>query len=132
MSMSDPIADMLTRIRNGHSAEKKSVLMPFSTVKQAIANVLLEEGFILSVNKVDGESNKHSLEVELKYFQDKPVIETIDRVSKPGLRIYKSSTELPQVKNGLGIAIISTSKGLMTDRKARQNGFGGEVICYVS
>jgi len=132
MSMSDPIADMLTRIRNGHSAEKKSILMPFSNVKLAIANLLKDEGYIAATSKVDGENNKHSLEVELKYFNGKAVIETIDRVSKPGLRIYKSSTELPQVKSGLGIAIISTSKGLMTDRKARQNGFGGEVICYVS
>lgn len=132
MSMSDPIADMLTRVRNGHSAEKKSVIMPFSKVKLAIANLLKDEGYISDVAKVDGDNNKHQLEVELKYFNGNAVIETIDRVSKPGLRIYKSSTELPQVKSGLGIAIISTSKGLMTDRKARKNGFGGEVICFVS
>lgn len=132
MSMSDPIADMLTRIRNGHSAEKKSVVMPFSTKKLAIANLLKDEGYITEVSKVDGENNKHSLEVVLKYFQGNSVIEMIDRVSKPGLRIYKSKDELPQVKSGLGIAIISTSKGLMTDRKARANGYGGEVLCYVS
>lgn len=106
--------------------------MPFSKVKLAIANLLKDEGYISDVAKVDGDNNKHQLEVELKYFNGNAVIETIDRVSKPGLRIYKSSTELPQVKSGLGIAIISTSKGLMTDRKARKNGFGGEVICFVS
>lgn len=132
MSMSDPIADMLTRIRNGHSAEKKSVVMPFSTKKLAIACLLKDEGYITDFSKVDGAGNKHSLEVVLKYFQGNSVIEMIDRVSKPGLRIYKSKDELPQVKSGLGIAIISTSKGLMTDRKARANGYGGEVLCYVS
>lgn len=132
MSMSDPIADLLTRVRNGHTAEKNSVVMPFSTKKLAIASLLKDEGYISDFSKIEGENNKHSLEVVLKYFQGNPVIEMIDRVSKPGLRIYKSKDELPQVKSGLGIAIISTSKGLMTDRKARANGFGGEVICYVS
>ena len=132
MSMSDPIADMLTRIRNAHSAEKMVVSMPFSTKKLALANVLEEEGFISGSSKVESADNKPLLEVTLKYFQGKPVIETIDRVSKPGLRIYKSKGDLPQVKSGLGIAIISTSQGLMTDRAARSQGHGGEVLCYVS
>ncbi|MEH6504489.1 MAG: 30S ribosomal protein S8 [Cycloclasticus sp.] len=132
MSMSDPIADMLTRIRNAQSAEKKTVSMPFSTKKLALANILEEEGYITGSIKFEDEKNKPALEVTLKYFQGKPVIETIDRVSKPGLRIYRSKDELPKVKSGLGVAIISTSQGLMTDRAARSNGHGGEVLCYVS
>lgn len=132
MSMSDPIADMLTRIRNAQSAEKKTVSMPFSTKKLALAKVLEEEGYIAGSIKIEDEKNKPALEVTLKYFQGKPVIETIDRVSKPGLRIYRSKDELPKVKSGLGVAIISTSQGLMTDRAARSNGHGGEVLCYVS
>ncbi len=132
MSMSDPIADMLTRIRNAQSAEKTTVTMPFSTKKQALANILEQEGFVKASAKIEDESNKHELEITLKYFQGKPVIESIDRVSKPGLRIYKSKDELPKVKSGLGVAIISTSKGLLTDREARSQGHGGEVLCYVS
>lgn len=132
MSMSDPIADMLTRIRNAHSAEKNVVSMPFSTKKLALAKVLEEEGYIVGSSKVEDVASKPQLEITLKYFQGKPVIETIDRVSKPGLRIYKSKNELPNVKGGLGVAIISTSQGLMTDRAARAQGHGGEVLCYIS
>ncbi|PHS73704.1 MAG: 30S ribosomal protein S8 [Cycloclasticus sp.] len=132
MSMSDPIADMLTRIRNAQSAGKKNVSMPFSTKKLALAKVLEEEGYIAGSSKSEDIANKPALEVILKYFQGVPVIESIDRVSKPGLRVFKSKDELPQVKSGLGVAIISTSKGLMTDRAARSQGFGGEVLCYVS
>jgi len=132
MSMSDPIADMLTRIRNAQSAEKTTVTMPFSTKKQALANILEQEGFVKASSKIEDEGNKHELEITLKYFQGKPVIESINRVSKPGLRIYKSKDELPKVKSGLGVAIISTSKGLLTDREARSQGHGGEVLCYVS
>jgi len=132
MSMSDPIADMLTRIRNGQSVGFESVKMPSSRRKEAIAKVLLDEGYIgeYSVEKADG--NKANLVINLRYFEGKPVIETIQRVSRPGLRIYKKTDELPKVLNGLGVAIISTSKGLMTDRTARSQGFGGEVICVVS
>ena len=132
MSMSDPIADMLTRIRNAHAAEKFSVVMPFSTKKQALAELLKSEGYITDSKKVDDATAKPNLEVTLKYFQGQPVIEKIDRVSKPGLRIYKSKNDLPTVRGGLGVAVISTSKGLMSDRNARIQGFGGEVICYVS
>jgi small subunit ribosomal protein S8 len=132
MSMSDPIADMLTRIRNAQSAEKTTVNMPFSTKKLALANILEEEGYVGGSNKTVDANDKPVLEVKLKYFQGEPVIESIDRVSKPGLRIYKSKDELPRVKGGLGVAIISTSKGLLTDRAARAEGYGGEVLCYVS
>jgi small subunit ribosomal protein S8 len=132
MSMSDPIADMLTRIRNAHAAEKFSVVMPFSTKKQALAELLKLEGYITDSKKIDESTAKPNLEVTLKYFQGQPVIEKIDRVSKPGLRIYKSKNDLPTVRGGLGVAVISTSKGLMSDRNARTQGFGGEVICYVS
>ncbi|ORU92341.1 MAG: 30S ribosomal protein S8 [Cycloclasticus sp. symbiont of Poecilosclerida sp. N] len=132
MSMSDPIADMLTRIRNAQSAEKTTVSMPFSTKKLALANVLEEEGYVTGSNKIEEVAAKPVLEIALKYFQGKPVIESIDRVSKPGLRVYKSKDQLPQVKGGLGVAIISTSQGLMTDRVARSQGHGGEVLCYVS
>jgi len=132
MSMSDPIADMLTRIRNAQSAEKTTVSMPFSTKKLALATILEEEGYVSGSNKTEDSNGKPSLEITLKYFQGKPVIESIDRVSKPGLRIYKSKDSLPQVKGGLGIAVISTSKGLLTDRAARTAGHGGEVLCYIS
>ena len=130
MSMSDPIADMLTRIRNGQSADKVAVEMPFSKFKESIANVLKDEGYI-KVYSVEGEGVKKHLIVELKYYMGKPVIDKIKKVSRPGLRIYKSAEQLPRVIGGLGIAIISTSKGVMTDRTARENGQGGEVICTV-
>lgn len=130
MSMQDPIADMLTRIRNGQAANKVAVKMPSSKLKVAIANVLKEEGYITDY-AVSGEQ-KPELEITLKYFQGKEVIETIQRVSRPGLRIYKKRDELPKVMGGLGVAIVSTSKGVMTDRAARQAGMGGEIICYVA
>jgi len=130
MSMSDPIADMLTRIRNGQSADKVSVSMPTSKYKQSIAAVLKDEGYI-SDWRVEGEGVKKDLVIDLKYYMGKPVIEKIQKVSRPGLRIYKSAEELPRVIGGMGIAIISTSKGMMTDRTARENGQGGEVICTV-
>lgn len=130
MSMTDPIADMLTRIRNGQAAGKKSVKIPSSKLKLAIAKVLKEEGYI---NDFKTEANKSHIEmtVELKYFNGSPVIESINRVSRPGLRIYKSKDELPKVLGGLGIAIVSTSNGVMTDRAARAIGHGGEVLCTV-
>ena len=131
MSMSDPIADMLTRIRNGQQVGKVSVAMPSSKQKAAVAQLLLDEGYISAFNVVD-EAGKPVLNVDLKYFQGKPVVEMIQRVSRPGLRIYKGSKELPKVRGGLGIAIISTSKGLMTDRAARAAGHGGEVLAYVA
>ena len=130
MSMQDPIADMLTRIRNGQAAHKVSVSMPSSKLKVAIANLLKEEGYIADV-KVSGDV-KPELEIELKYFQGKPVVELIQRVSRPGLRIYKKRGDLPKIMNGLGIAVASTSKGVMTDRAARKAGMGGEIICYVA
>lgn len=131
MSMSDPIADMLTRIRNGQQARKVSVSMPASKSKLAIAEVLKSEGYIASCDVSDKEGKKE-LNVGLKYFQDKPVISVLKRVSRPGLRIYKSRDDLPQVLGGLGVAIISTSKGVVADSVARQSGEGGEVLCYVS
>lgn len=129
--MTDPIADMLTRIRNAQSAGKVSVAMPASKLKQSIAKVLQEEGYIseFDVQDVDG---KPTLNVTLKYFEGRPVIDSLQRVSRPGLRIYKSRDELPKVQGGLGVAIISTSKGVMSDRSARHAGEGGEVLCYVS
>ena len=130
MSMSDPIADMLTRIRNGQSAAKTDVSMPASKIKQAIAKVLKDEGYIKDYSVSD--DSKAQMTVSLKYFEGRPVIESIKRVSRPGLRIYKNKDELPKVLNGLGVAVISTSKGVMTDREARAAGFGGEVICLVS
>mgnify|MGYP002636563360 FL=1 len=131
MSMSDPIADMLTRIRNAQRADKKNVTMPSSKLKQSIAMVLKDEGYIeyFAVRDVD---NKPVLDIGLKYYAGLPVIEKIDRVSRPGLRIYKPSNSLPKVMNGLGVAIISTSKGVMTERKARANGIGGEILCIVA
>ena len=130
MSMQDPIADMLTRIRNGQAANKVAINMPSSELKVAIANVLAAEGYIESVKVLEGA--KPELEITLKYFQGKPVVESIQRVSRPGLRIYKRKDELPKVMGGLGVAVISTSKGVMTDRAARQAGLGGEIICYVA
>lgn len=131
MSMSDPIADMLTRLRNGQQVAKVTVSMPLSKQKSAIAQLLLDEGYISGFAAAE-EGGKPTLTIELKYFQGKPVIEEIQRVSRPGLRIYKGAKELPKVRAGLGIAIISTSKGLMTDRAARAAGSGGEVLAYVA
>jgi small subunit ribosomal protein S8 len=130
--MTDPIADLLTRIRNGQAARKVSVRLPSSKIKVAIAQVLKDEGYIddLAVSQAPG--NKTELEVKLKYFEGRPVIEEIQRVSRPGLRIYKGKDELPKVRSGLGVAIVSTSKGVMSDRAARAAGEGGEVLCVVS
>jgi len=131
MSMSDPIADMLTRIRNAQMAEKASVAMPSSKLKVAIAAVLKDEGYVdnFAVREHDG---KATLDIALKYYAGRPVIERIERVSKPGLRIYKASGDIPRVMNGLGVAIVSTPKGVMTDRKARASNVGGEVLCIVA
>ncbi len=129
MSMQDPIADMLTRIRNGQMAAKHAVTMPSSKVKAAIAEVLTAEGYIKGFSVSEGA--KPDLTVELKYFEGKPVIEEIDRFSRPGLRRYSESDSLPQVRGGLGIAVVSTSKGVMTDRAARAANVGGEVLCTV-
>jgi len=129
--MSDPISDMLTRIRNAQMAEKIVVSMPSSKIKVAIAKVLQDEGYVEGFKVIDHDG-KPSLEIGLKYYADRPVIEKIQRVSRPGLRVYKGSEEIPRVMNGLGIAIVSTSKGLMTDRSARANGVGGEVLCIVA
>lgn len=129
MSMQDTLADMFTRIRNANMAEKKSVTMPASKQKAAVAQLLQDEGYITGYSVSD--EVKATLTIELKYFEGKPVIEKIQRVSRPGLRIYKSKDELPKVSAGLGISIISTSKGLMTDRAARSAGIGGEVLCSV-
>jgi len=131
MSMSDPIADMLTRIRNAQMVQKVSVTMPASKLKTAIAEVLKAEGYIDSF-AVRGEATKPQLEIALKYYAGKPVIEHIERVSRPGLRVYKGRHDIPNVMNGLGVAIVTTPKGVMTDRKARQAGIGGEVLCYVA
>lgn len=131
MSMQDPVSDMLTRVRNAQMVNKKTVTMPASRLKSAIAEVLKEEGFITEYTSSE-QDNKRSLKIELKYYQEQPVIRLLKRVSRPGLRVYRMKDELPKVNNGLGVAIISTSKGLMTDRKARKQGLGGEVICYVS
>ena len=131
MSMSDPIADLLTRIRNAQMVAKTSVRIPSSKVKVAIAQVLKDEGYIdgFSVKTADG---KAELEIALKYYAGRPVIERIERVSRPGLRVYKGHGAIPQVQNGLGVAIVTTPKGVMTDRKARATGVGGEVLCYVA
>ncbi len=131
MSMSDPIADMLTRIRNAQMVEKVSVTMPSSKVKVAIAQVLKDEGYIDDF-AVKAEGAKSELNISLKYYAGRPVIERLERVSKPGLRVYRGRNDIPQVMNGLGVAIVSTPKGVMTDRKARATGVGGEVICYVA
>ncbi len=131
MSLSDPIADLLTRIRNAQAVAKPAVKVPSSRLKVAIVRVLKEEGYIesFSVNETDG---KAELVIELKYYAGRPVIERIERVSRPGLRIYKGSAAIPKVMNGLGVAIVTTPKGVMTDRKARATGVGGEVLCYVA
>lgn len=131
MSMSDPIADMLTRIRNGQQAQKVTVTMPSSKLKKAIAKVLQDEGYIDSFS-VRENAGKPELDITLKYYAGRPVIERIERVSRPGLRIYKGSEKLPRVMNGLGVAIVSTPRGVMTDRAARAGRVGGEVICYVA
>lgn len=131
MSMTDPISDMLTRIRNGQGARKTSVTMPASNAKLAVAKVLKDEGYIVDY-ATDGEGAAKALTVELKYFEGAPVIEKIRRVSKPGLRIYRGTEELPKVLGGLGVAIVSTSAGVMSDREAREKGIGGEVLCVVS
>ena len=131
MSMSDPISDMLTRIRNAQLANKPSVAMPSSKVKIAIVKVLKDEGYVEDFVVSEGEG-KATLEVVLKYYAGRPVIERIDRVSKPGLRIYKGVGDIPRVMNGLGVAIVSTPKGVMTDRKARASNVGGEVLCIVA
>lgn len=131
MTMTDPIADMLTRIRNGQKARKVSVAMPASTAKEAVAKVLKDEGYITSY-ATDGEGAARQLQVVLKYFEGSPVIERIERTSKPGLRIYRGKEDLPKVLGGLGVAIVSTSAGVMSDRQAREKGIGGEVLCIVS
>jgi small subunit ribosomal protein S8 len=130
MSMSDPIADMLTRIRNAQATEKTTVLVPASKVKRAIAQVLKDEGYIEDFAQRDLDG-KPVIEIGLKYYAGKPVIEKIERVSRPGLRIYKGRDDIPRVLNGLGVAIVSTSRGVMTDRRARETGIGGEVLCIV-
>ncbi|SDZ05225.1 30S ribosomal protein S8 [Nitrosomonas sp. Nm58] len=131
MSLTDPIADMLTRIRNGQLSQKSSVLMSSSRLKKAIAQVLKEEGYIEDF-QIGVDKGKTNLEIKLKYYNGYPVIEKISKISRPGLRVYKSCSELPRVMNGLGIAIISTSKGVMTEQKARLNRVGGEVLCTVA
>jgi small subunit ribosomal protein S8 len=131
MSMSDPIADMLTRIRNAQLVEKAVVSMPSSKLKVAIAQVLKDEGYIDGF-RVVADGGRSELEVALKYYAGRPVIERIERVSRPGLRVYKGRDAIPQVMNGLGVAIVTTPRGVMTDRKARQTGVGGEVLCYVA
>lgn len=132
MSMTDPIADMLTRIRNAQMVERATVAMPSSKVKIAIARVLKDEGYIDGFKITGEESARPQLEIALRYHAGRPVIEKIERVSKPGLRIYKGKDDIPRVMNGLGIAIVSTSRGVMTDRKARATGVGGEVLCIVA
>jgi small subunit ribosomal protein S8 len=131
MSMSDPIADMLTRIRNAQAVDKTAVAMPSSKLKIAIAQVLKDEGYIEGFS-LKGEGARAELEIALKYYAGRPVIERIERVSRPGLRVYRGRDAIPQVMNGLGVAIVTTPKGVMTDRKARQTGVGGEVLCYVA
>ena len=131
MSMSDPIADLLTRIRNAQMVAKPTVLVPSSKVKVAIAQVLKDEGYIEGF-RVLNEAGRNELEIALKYYAGRPVIERIERVSRPGLRVYKGVADIPQVQNGLGVAIVTTPKGVMTDRKARATGVGGEVLCYVA
>jgi len=129
--MSDPIADMLTRIRNAQGVQKTAVVMPSSKVKVAIATVLKDEGYIEDF-AVSEDAGKAELKIGLKYYAGRPVIERLERVSRPGLRVYKGKNDIPNVMNGLGVAIVSTPRGVMTDRKARATGVGGEVICYVA
>jgi small subunit ribosomal protein S8 len=131
MSMTDPIADMLTRIRNAQKVSLESVRMPSSKLKEAIAQVLQDEGYVGKF-EVDTQGSKRQLHIQLKYFDGKPVIERIEKISKPGLRIYRGKDELPKVMGGLGVAIVSTPSGVMTDRAARAQGIGGEVICIVA
>jgi small subunit ribosomal protein S8 len=132
MTMTDPIADMLTRIRNGHKIKAESVLIPSSKIKINIARVLVEEGYINGYQEEDLENNKKNLLINLKYYEGRPVIEKIERVSRPGLRVYKPTNELPKVMGGLGILILSTSKGVMSDRQARKQDQGGEILCVVA
>ncbi|MHC5225667.1 30S ribosomal protein S8 [Ignatzschineria sp. LJL83] len=132
MSMHDPISDMLTRIRNAQTSEKVSVEIPFSSLKKSIADVLLEEGYISGIEIVGDKASNKMLVLALKYYQGKAVIERIERVSKPSLRVYRDKNSLPQVLGGLGVAIVSTSQGMMTDHKARTLSLGGEVICVVA
>ncbi len=131
MSMSDPIADMLTRIRNGQARGKVTIAMPASKQKAAIANLLRDEGYLDEIS-VESQGGKPQLVIKLKYYRGKPVIELLERVSRPGLRIYRGKDELPQVMGGLGVAIVSTSEGLMSDRAARVAGHGGEILAYVA
>ena len=131
MSMTDPIADFLTRIRNGQLSGKPEIAAPASRIKLALAKVLKDEGYIEDF-AVDGDSTKPTVKVRLKYYQGRPVIDRLERVSRPGLRVYKAKDELPKILGGMGVAIISTSKGVMTDREARASGHGGEVLCIVS
>ena len=130
MSMNDTISDLLTRIRNGQMSNKEKVKIPYSKMKEALCKVMLEEGYIEGVNVE--ESEYKNIIVDLKYYEGKPVIDLIQRISRPGLRIYKSSNEIPLVKNGLGICIVSTSQGLMTGKVAKEKKYGGEIICYIS
>lgn len=132
MTMQDPISDMLTRIRNALSVKKQTVIMPYSKVKGAIADVLKEEGYITNWTSKTEEDGKSIMEIELKYYKNQPVIASLERISKPSLRVYKASQDLDKVNNGLGIAIVSTSKGVMTDKQARRLNEGGEVMCYVN
>lgn len=131
MSMTDPIADMLTRIRNGQMAEKQTVSMPGSKQKTAIARILQDEGFIAGYEETEAGGNKKTLTIELKYFQGEPVIANLQRASRPGLRQYAKADEIPKVLNGLGVVILTTSKGVMTDRQARSENIGGELLCTV-
>ena len=130
MSMNDTISDLLTRIRNGQMSNKQKVTIPYSKMKEALCKVMLEEGYIEGINIEENEYK--NIIVDLKYYDGKPVIDLIQRISRPGLRIYKSSNEIPLVKNGLGICIVSTSKGLMTGKAAKEKKYGGEIICYIS
>ena len=132
MTMTDPIADMLTRIRNAHKIKAKSVTMPSSAIKVNIAKVLLREGYVKGFDEEEIGNGKKDLNIHLKYYQGSPVIEKMNRVSRPGLRIYKTRTQLPKVMGGLGIAIVSTSKGVMSDKEAREKGEGGEILCFVT
>lgn len=132
MSMTDPIADFLTRIRNGQSSGKAEINCPSSKIKLALAGVLKEEGYIEDFSVATDEDGKPTLRVQLKYYEGRPVIDRLERVSKPGLRVYKGKDELPTILGGLGVVIVSTSKGVMTGRQARQHGHGGEVLCIVS
>ncbi|MCG6872778.1 MAG: 30S ribosomal protein S8 [Gammaproteobacteria bacterium] len=131
MTMTDPIADMLTRVRNGLQADKTVVRMPASRVKEAIAGVLKDEGYVNDFRVIE-EEGKPTLEIDLRYYEDKPVIDHLSRISKPGRRVYRNKDGLPKVRGGLGVAIVSTSQGIMTDRAARKAGVGGEVLCYVA